>query len=190
MMELTRHAAENDCSQLIGKKVLQVTYTETESHPLQMHPSYHTGHPDVHMVDRPVRIYVTGQSAIEIYWNTIRIYWDEEFLNYGIKAKRVEVSHPSEDRGWNVSTVDFWQDVVGQDITGFTVFSEKTWVESPKTKVQMDFSYPKTIAVGFSNGKTVFFSAAEYKPGHRYTTVRGINSLLVTTRAAAVALPA
>lgn len=190
MMELTQHTAANDCLQLIGKKVLHVTYTEPETRPLQAHPGYQTDHPGVHMVDRPVRLYVSGQSAIEISWNTIRVYWDDEFLNYGIKAKKVAADSPAEDRGWNVSAVDFWQDVVGQDITGFSLQTEKIWVESPKTGVPMDFSYPKTIAVSFANGKTVYFSVAEYKAGHRYTVVRGIANLLVTTTPAAVALTA
>ncbi|MBB1284596.1 hypothetical protein HRH25_09450 [Flavisolibacter sp. BT320] len=96
--------------------------------------------------------------------------------------------NPAEDFGWNVSGVDFWQEVVGQDITSFTSYSEKTWVGSPKSGVQMNFSYPKTIAVSFANGKTVYFSVAEYKAGHRYTVVRGLASLLVTTTPAAVAL--
>jgi hypothetical protein len=190
MMELTTHTVANDCLQLIGKKVLHVRYTETEDKPLQAFARYQTENPDVHMVDRPVRLYVSDQSAIEISWNTIRVYWDDEFLNYGIKAKHVVADNPAEDCGWNVSGVDFWQDVVGQDITGFTAYSEKTWVESPKSGVQMDFNYPKTIAVSFSNGKTVYFSVAEYKAGHRYTVVRGIASLLVTTTPAAVALSA
>ncbi|HEY1023342.1 MAG TPA: hypothetical protein VGE06_13575 [Flavisolibacter sp.] len=190
MLELTKHVAENAYTQLIGKKILHVCYTEPEARPLQAHPGYKTDHPDVHMVDRPVRLYVTGQAAFEIFWNTIRVYWDDEFLNYGIKAKWVENQAPAEDHGWHVSGVDFWQDVVGQDITGFSLHSEKIWVESPKTGVPMDFSYPKTIAVSFANGKTVYFSVAEYKPGHRHTVVRGIASLLVTSSAAAVALPA
>lgn len=190
MMELTKQTVASDCLQLIGKKVLHITYSEPEARPLQVHPGYKTDHPDVHMVDRPVRLYVSGQSAIEISWNTIRVYWDDEFLNYGIKAKKVATNSPADDNGWNVSGEDFWQDVVGQDITGFALHSEKIWVESSKTGIPMDFSYPKTIAVSLSNGKTVYFSVAEYKSGHRYTVVRGIASLLVTTTPDAVALSA
>jgi hypothetical protein len=185
-MELTKHALENNCNGLIGKKVLHVTCTQPET----PQPAYQAEHPDVHMVGSRVRLYVTGQAAVEISWNTIKVYWDDEFLNYGIKAKWVEGEAPSENAGWNVSGVDFWQDIVGQDITGFAVYNQPTWVESHKTGVPMDFSFPKTIAVSFANAKTVFFSVAEYQPGHRYTVVRGINSLVVTTRAAAVAIPA
>ncbi|RYZ52336.1 MAG: hypothetical protein EOO14_16885 [Chitinophagaceae bacterium] len=188
-MELTRPAGENNSHSLIGKRVLHVTYTPSETVTLSSHQSYQTDQPEVHRVDRLIRLHISGQSAIEISWNTIKIHWDEEFLNYGIKARLVAAEAPTPDEGWNVSAVDFWQDVVGQDITGFAVYNQKTWVESPKTGVPMDFSYPKTIAVSFANAKTVFFSVAEYQPGHRYTVVRGINSLVVTTSAAAVALP-
>lgn len=187
-MELTRQTLENN--PLIGKKLTQVTYTQPGSSAQQPLTAYQTDHPEVHMVGSLVRLYVTGQKAIEISWNTIKVYWDEEFLNYGIKAKWVETATPAEGTGHNVSAVDFWQDVVGQDITGFAVYNQPTWVESAKTGVPMDFSYPKTIAVSFANNKTIYFSVAEYQPGHRYTVVRGINSLVVTTSPAAVALTA
>ena len=51
------------------------------------------------MVDRPVRLYISDQLAIEICWNTIRVYGDDEFLNYGIKAKKVVADNPAEDFG-------------------------------------------------------------------------------------------
>ena len=190
MLELTNPDPGNESLSLIGKTVLRVAYTETVPQSSSPYAVYQTGLPDVHRVDRPVRLYITGDTAIEISWNTVKVYWDEEFESYGIKAKLVEAPGPAEERSWNVSAVDFWQDVVGQTITGVTVYNEKTWVESPRTKVHMDFSYPKTIAVNFSNNKTVFFSAAEYQPGHRYAVVRGINSLVVTTRPEAIAVPA
>ncbi|HEV7329495.1 MAG TPA: hypothetical protein VGN63_00490, partial [Flavisolibacter sp.] len=45
-----------------------------------------------------------------------------------------------------------------------------------------DFSYPKTIALTFSNSKVVYISTAEYSAGHRYHVVRGVSGLVVATK--------
>ncbi len=83
---------------------------------------------------------------------------------------------------WNVSADSVWQDLMGQTITEVNVYSEKTWVESPQTKVQMDFSYPQSVALVFSNQKEVLVSVAEYQSAHRFNAVRGISHLLVTKK--------
>lgn len=162
---------ESRCRQLVGWTIQKIIYTEADLTPVDPQRYYRTDNPHIHSVDFSVVLLSSDSQFVEIYWREFfHIYELSLQLNRKINYKG--------SQSWEATDEAMWKPFVGETIQEVTVY--RATVETfSKAKSKEKVPYPQTLALLFSNGSTIWISAAE--AGVRFETMHfGANNLLIT----------
>ncbi len=156
-MTLTNQHIEYEiyCNKLIGLTIISVEYSEvvySENEPKRW---YNTQFDNLDTVDISI-VFKTKDNQ------TIEIYWDGRFYQFGIGVKLNEKSDFSGFQKWDVSNDKLWNNLLGSTINDIKLTWESVTTTELKSQRKETFIYPQNIKISFSNNKNIFVSAAGF----------------------------
>src|SRR5690606_33161349 len=146
---------ENYCRQLVGLTIISIEYSEvaySETNPKRW---YKTKFENLDSVDISITFKTLDNQSVEIYW-------DGRFYQYGIGIKLNEKSDFSGFQKWDVSDDDLWKKFIGTKIIDIKLTWETVIVTEEKSRKTETFIYPQDIKLSFSNNENIFVSAAGF----------------------------
>ena len=146
---------EKYCQQLVGLTIVSVEYDEVVYSETDPKPYYKTKFVNLDTVD----ISITFKTADN---QTIEIYWDGRFYQFGIGVKLNEKSDFLGFQKWNVSNTDLWSKFIGTTITHLELNWETVTTTEQISRKTETFVYPQDIKLTFSNSDNIFISAAGF----------------------------
>lgn len=146
---------EKYCRQLIGLTIISVEYSEVVYSETDPKPWYKTQFNDLDTVDISITFKTSDNQTIEIYW-------DGRFYQFGIGIKLNEKSDFSGFQKWDVSNDNLWKKFIGTKINKIKLTWETVTVTEQKSRKTETFIYPQDIKISFSNNENIFVSAAGF----------------------------
>jgi len=146
---------EKYCRQLIGLTIISVEYSEVIYSEPDAKRWYKTQFKDLDTVDISITFKTSDNQTIEIYW-------DGRFYQFGIGIKLNEKSDFSGFQRWDVSKDDLWKKYIGKKIDDIQLKWETIRVTEQKSSKTESIIYPQGIKISFSNNKNIFVSAAGF----------------------------
>lgn len=150
---LKQQVYEELYSKLLNSELKGVEYYEIAYEPTNPTPYFRTNLERIHSIDYSV-VLTTSNGRFELCW-------DDEFYQFGIGLNSESNSRFSNFQCWDVSTEDFWAELLGCQIISTQIdWDEVTTQHSDGTK-ELNI-YPQSIRILFSNKRTIFISAAAF----------------------------
>src|SRR5574343_632253 len=138
---------EKFSQKLLGHTIVKVEYAESDfDDPI---PYYPTKFKNLDSISFSIFLHTDKNETIEIYW-------DDEFFQFGIGIKLNEKSDFSNFKIWDVTNNDLWQKFIGTKIIEVKLNWEEVTYSNQTTY------YPQDIKMEFSNSFCVFISASRF----------------------------
>ena len=145
---------ENKIQRVVGLTLLKVEYLEINYEPEHPKPYYKSQFSEIDSIDFSI-IFQTDKDKIEFYW-------DGQFYQYGIGVRFNEKPETTTGQKWDVSTDALWEKFIEQRIANVKLTWKEVSTHEEKTGKSDKFIYPQDLRIDFSNGKSIFMSAAGF----------------------------
>jgi len=146
---------ERYCTKLIGLTISSVQYLEVVYSETDPKPFYKTEFEDLDSIDFSITLKTTDNQTVEIYW-------DDRFYQFGIGIKLNEKSDFTWGQKWEVSNTALWEKFIGMTIVNISLSWESITVTEFESGKKRVYTYPQDVKIAFSNDKQIFISAAGF----------------------------
>ena len=138
----------------IGITLNEVEYLEINYQEEKPEPFYKTLFDEIDTVDFSI-IFHTDKEKVEFYW-------DGQFYQYGIGFRLDSDSEIASGKKCTVSQTSLWKKFIGQKITEINLTWEEVSTFEQNSRKSKKLIYPQDLRIDFSNGKSIFISAAGF----------------------------